>query len=117
MKEERLCPHCGFDLKVDSPVMLDDFSMDGAGYPLLYKGRPVKLTHGEALICWALMKAYPDFVTLGALLGRISVDGDNEDTIRTLICRLRQKLRDISAGPLIETVWGRHAYRWSPQPR
>lgn len=113
----KFCPHCGFDLVVDTPILLNDYSMIGAGRPLMYKGRKVTLTPAEALICWSLMKAYPEPVTRMTLAERIgSQDGKDPDRlIMVLVWRIRNKLKVDRLPIPIETIPDMHSYIWDPR--
>lgn len=114
MTAHKTCPHCGYDLIVDMPIVVNDFAMNGAGHSLLYKGERLPLTHKEALICWALLKAYPEYVSTIVLGERIGSDADDVDnSIKVLISRIRSKFRDAGAPPAIATGW--HAYIWDPK--
>lgn len=113
MIELPVCPCCGYDLAVDKPVMINDFSMIGAGYPLVYKGTPVRLTGAQALVCWALMKAYPRHLTISALLERVTIDKENDNLISVHVSRVRKKLRAIGAPNPIRTM--SRAYIWEPR--
>lgn len=42
MNDPRLCPHCGYDLVKDAPIILNDFSMLGPLSPLYYRGQPIE---------------------------------------------------------------------------
>jgi DNA-binding response OmpR family regulator len=109
--QRHFCPNCGWSVDRDTPVIINDFSMFADGYPLLYKGEKVPLTAGEARVCWSLLRAFPDHVSVDTLAIRCSSNGFN-DTIKVLICRIRRKLRDIGCENQIETIWGM-GYRWS----
>jgi DNA-binding response OmpR family regulator len=117
VREAKICPCCGTDIALDEPIVINDFSMLGAGRPLFYRDVMVSLTHGEALICWSLMKAYPGFLTLSAIAERIS-ERDLEapdNLVRVLVCRIRKKLRDLGAPVPIVTLSQHHAYEWDPR--
>lgn len=105
------CPHCGSDLKADAPIMLNEFSMFGDGYPLCYNGKPVKLTPTENALIWTLLKAYPNTVRADAMLNRIGSEG-NYNTVTVLISRIRRKLKAAAVPNHIETMWGT-GVRWS----
>lgn len=95
-------------------MVINDFAMNGAGHPLLYKGKRVPLTYKEALICWALIKTYPGVVSTSALGERIGSEADDVDnSIKVLISRIRGKLKEAGAPPAIATDW--HAYKWDPK--
>lgn len=116
MKVAPICPCCGTDIALDSPIIINDFAMNGAGYPLFYKGTKLPLSPGEELICWSLMKNYPAHVTTAALGERIGSDCEDVDNaIKVLVCRIRRKMRQLDAPQSIETVTGHRAYRWDPR--
>jgi DNA-binding response OmpR family regulator len=108
------CPHCGSDIRSDEPILLNDFSMYGDGYPLVYRGKPVHLTPGQSALCWSLLKAYPSIVRANTLILRMGSDCES-NVIDVVISRIRAKLRMISAPNPIETIRGR-GYRWSLVP-
>lgn len=86
--------------------------MLGEAFPLCFRQKPIKLTNGERIIVWSLLKAYPDCVRKPTLLDRLDSEGVN-NTIQVIICRIRRKLKDVGAPESIETVWGQ-GYRWKP---
>jgi DNA-binding response OmpR family regulator len=105
------CPHCGSDLKVDAPILFDNFSMFGDGYPLLYKQRLVPLTPGQASLVWTLLKAFPHAVKDDTIINRIGSDcGSN--VIDVMVSRIRATFRRMGIPNHIETVRGR-GFRWS----
>jgi DNA-binding response OmpR family regulator len=108
-----LCPHCGYDIEMDMPVLINDFSMTGAGYPLFYRGLKVELTHGEALVCWSLMKNFPHYVTKPVLMERIGSDSDDDNMITILVSRIRRKFREMGAPNAIATIAQHRSYAWS----
>lgn len=110
MNARALCHHCGADIALDAPILLNEFSMRGAGWPLCWNNLPLKLTNGEAAICWALMKAYPEAVRHHVLLERLDSAGLN-NMLNVMVCRIRAKLRALGATDPIESVWG-IGYRW-----
>lgn len=112
MKHHRFCHNCGADIYLDEPIRIDDFSMVGDGHPLCYKGKPIKLTHGERMIIWSLLKAYPRHVSKSTLLDRCGSDGLN-NLIQVLVCRIRRNLKVMGIPDPIETVHG-FGYRWKP---
>lgn len=112
MKYQAFCRNCGADVSLDAPIRIDDFSMIGDGYPLCFKGEPVGLTHGEKVVVWSLLKAYPDHVSKPTLLDRLDSDGAN-NLVQVLVCRIRHKLKAAGAPDAIQTVH-RQGYRWKP---
>lgn len=122
MKHHPFCPHCGYDLHLDQPVILNDFAMFGAGAPLVYKGLPLPqpLTPAEAAVVWTLLKACPDPVATPVILERVS-DSESINVVNVLICRIRKKLRVAGAPEMIgRTVHrGKNCYVWQlgDQPR
>lgn len=92
----KMCPQCGYDLIIDQPVIINNFSMLGAHAPLSYKGQPIKLTGAERSLCWTLMKAFPRAVRRDVILDRMGSEALYE-VIDVHLCRIRKKLRSIGA--------------------
>jgi DNA-binding response OmpR family regulator len=113
MRELQVCPHCGYDLVTNAPMMINDFTMNGPSHPLLYRGRRLHLTPTEEEICWSLMKSYPEPITVSVLMERIDSASD-WNVINVMVCRIRKKLEAEGAPNIFETLRGRHAYRWLP---
>lgn len=107
------CPHCGYDSRLDTPVMINDFSMTGPGSALFYKECQVQLTGSEAALMFSLMKAYPDSVTIDALLERLGSTG-SYNTVDVFCTRIRKKLRVCGAPVPFESAnaFGRRYMRW-----
>ena len=114
MTPPAFCPHCGSDIRLDEPILLNDFAMFGDGYPLVYQGRAIGLSPKQSAICWTLLKAYPHIVRRDTLLIRIGSDAET-NVIDVQLSRIRSKLAGLGAPNPIETV---HAigYRWSLTP-
>ena len=116
MKLASLCPCCGTDITLDTPVLINDYFMTGAGFPLMYKGTKVPLTHSEALVCWSLMKNYPGYVTIDALAERCGTSAeDTTNLVRALISKIRRKLRELQAPEPILSLCRHNAYIWDPR--
>lgn len=114
MTAHALCPCCGYDLAADQPILINDFAMNGAGFPLMYHDQVVPITPNEALLCWALMKSYPSHVTTMGLVERLDSGSDDPDgIIRIHVCRIRRALRALGAPQPIRTL--SRAYVWDPQ--
>jgi hypothetical protein len=71
-----MCPGCGFDLALDQPVIINDFSMLSAMSPLYYRGNPIKLTFSERTVVWAMMKAFPRPVSHEVMLNRLDSEAE-----------------------------------------
>jgi DNA-binding response OmpR family regulator len=112
VKHQQFCHNCGADISLDEPIRIDDFSMIGDGYPLLYKGQVVKLTLGERLIVWSLLKAYPDHVKRSTLLDRLDSEG-GDNLVSVMLVRIRAALARAGAPSAIETLRGQ-GIRWKP---
>lgn len=112
MKHHAFCPKCGADVSLDEPRRIDDFSMVGAGYPLLYRGEEVGLTPFERELAWSIMKAFPAHVSGDTLLQRSDADLQ-ENSLKVYICRIRQRVREVGGPDPLETVRGL-GYRWRP---
>lgn len=107
------CPHCGFDLSADQPILINDFSMLGPGAPLCYQGQALRLTYGEAAVAWTLLKACPDPVQVDVILDRIGSEAGPE-AVSVYIHRIRRKLAEAGASDMIAVArrGGKRAYRW-----
>lgn len=116
MKHHPICPHCGFDLDNDQPIVIDDFFMFGPGAPLCYQGRPLRLTGAEAAVAWTLIKACPALVRVDVILDRIGSEA-NLEAVGIFIHRIRRKLREAGASDMIAVGrrGGKRAYRWKLQ--
>jgi DNA-binding response OmpR family regulator len=108
------CPHCGYDLMVDTPILINDFAMFSPLAQLTYKGRPVKLTPYERSLCWTLMKAYPEPVRVDIILDRLGSEADT-NVVDVFVCRARKKIRDVGAGDMFRptSYRGNRAYAWT----
>lgn len=107
------CPHCGYDLHFDAPIILNDYSMLGQYAPFCYLGNSIQLTGFERSLCWSLMKAYPHPVRLGVLLDRMGSDGI-DNTVNVFVCRIRKKLKAVGAPDPFKATnhHGCRAYTW-----
>jgi DNA-binding response OmpR family regulator len=103
---ERICPHCGYDLVIDAPVILNDFSMLNSLAPLYYRGQVIRLTPAERCVAWTLIKAFPRAVRLGVILDRLGSDAEG-NVIDVYLSRIRKKLRDIGAPIPFESAGGK----------
>jgi OmpR family two-component system response regulator YxdJ len=108
------CPCCGADIRLDTPIMLNDFSMYGDGYPLMHKGKRVPLTPMQNAICWTLLKAYPAVVSADVLMIRVGSDAES-NALDVQLSRMRAKMRELGIPNPIETIWGK-GFRWSIEP-
>lgn len=107
-----LCPSCGYDLVTDQPIILGDYSIIGAGYPVCYRGTPIKLSPMESNICATLMKAFPKAVKPDALTLRLGSEGE-WNIPQVLVCKIRRKFKEIGLEDPIETMY-KIGYRWRP---
>lgn len=113
---QKICPHCGYDLVADIPIIINDFAMNGAGYPLFYKGVDTRLTPHQALVCWTLMKSYPEAVKKTTLIERIGTETDDPLNLANVyVSKIRSKFREIGAPPSIVTLHQYGAYVWDPR--
>lgn len=106
-----VCLCCGADIRLDEPIMIDDFSMFGDGYPLAYKGKPLRISPHESSVCWTLMKVYPMHIGRDALLNRIGSEEAEANVLQVYICRIRAKLRAQGIPDPIETIRYK-GFRW-----
>jgi DNA-binding response OmpR family regulator len=91
-----MCPHCGFDIALDQPVVLNEFSMLSSMSPLYWNGQAIKLTGSERTLVWALMKAFPQPVSHDALINRLDSEAEG-NVIDVYASRVRAKLRQVGA--------------------
>jgi DNA-binding response OmpR family regulator len=105
-----MCPHCGYDLLADQPVIINNFAMLSARSPLSYMGKPIKLTHAERSLCWTLMKAFPRPVRRDVILDRMDSEALG-NVIDVHLSRIRKKLRTIGAP--VPFVAAHNAVAWT----
>jgi DNA-binding response OmpR family regulator len=107
------CPHCGYDLQLDTAVLIDDFSMMGPGAQLFWRHHAVPLTGSERTLMFSLMKAYPDAVSVDVLLDRLDSTG-TDNTLAVFATRIRKKLKVIGAPvPFASSHgYGKRYMRW-----
>lgn len=86
-----MCPHCGYDLHLDLPILINDFAMAGMGSALIYKSRSVNLTGAESALCYSLMKSFPAALRVDVILDRIGSEATG-NVVQVLVCRIRKKL-------------------------
>jgi DNA-binding response OmpR family regulator len=108
---EHICPHCGFDLVKNGPVIIDNWSMLGPGYPLCYEGRPISLTRSESELVYTLLKAFPRHVDRWVLLDRLGSESEQVNLLAVYVTRIKARLKGVGLKSPIATVWG-HGYRW-----
>lgn len=109
------CPHCGYDLRLDTPILIDDFSMMSSISMLRWKGEVIPMTSSERIICYALMKAYPSPVRIMTLLERLDSEATG-NVIDVFICRIRKKLKAVGAPNAVATLRNRgreRAFIWT----
>jgi DNA-binding response OmpR family regulator len=91
-----MCPHCGFDLAKDQPIILNDFSMLSPIAPLCYRGQPLNLTSAARTLCWTLMKSFPRPVRQEVILDRLDSEALG-NVVDVYLSRIRRELRRIGA--------------------
>jgi len=114
VNDPRVCPHCGYDLAKDAPILLNDFAMLGPMSPLTWKSTPIRLTPAERSVIWTIFKSYPRAVALDVILDRLESDAEG-NVIDVYLSRIRAKLRAIGAPIPFESVGGklgRRAVTW-----
>lgn len=105
--QQHVCPHCGYDLLRDEPIILNDFSMIGPDYPLCYKTKPVRgLTQAQREIVWALMKACPRVLRYDVLLERLGSIG-TRNIIAVHTSRMRAIFQEQGIPMAAVNIWGR----------
>lgn len=108
-----LCPHCGYDLQLDTPILIDDFSMMNSMSHLWWRDQVIALTSSERIVCYTLMKAYPGPVRTSVLLERLDSDAEHNNIINVYISRIRRKIRDVGAPNPIVTQGRDGVYSWA----
>ena len=93
--------------------MINDFSMMGPGSQLFWRTTPVPLTGSERTMMFSLMKAYPDAVSIDALLERMGSRG-SDNTLAVFATRVRKKLAAVGAPVPFESAhgYGKRYLRW-----
>ena len=83
-------------------------TLDTSSHGVQADGIPVSLTRTEYAILKLLMKHPGQAIAKSVLLDRISEDTPDctESSLKTHICNLRGKLRDVTGDDYIEAVWG-----------
>ena len=94
-----------------APPMLQwgNLLLDPVSVTVMYRGRPVKLTAKEFGLLELLLRNPQQVFSRSVLLDRLWTfdDPPNEDAVKALIKRLRQKLVRMGAAPdIVETVYG-----------
>lgn len=92
--------------------------MDPSNCEVLYRGKPVKLTRKEISLLELLLRNPQQVFSRSVILDRLWTfeDPPNEDAVKALLKRLRQKLVRAGAVPdIIETVYGL-GYRMKNRP-
>lgn len=100
------CPHCGYNLKADEPLILGPWELYPNGLVLLDKV-PIKMTPQQGELVYTVARAGGKIVTREAAGLRLGVPGDIQGHINTLVCRIK-KHKEVP----IETVW-RSGLRWA----
>lgn len=85
-----LCPHCGYDLIVDQPIIINDWAMMSPVTPLRYRGHPITLTGSERNIVWTVMKMCPQPVAFDVILERLGSESTG-NLIDVYMSRMRKK--------------------------
>lgn len=98
------CPHCGYNLKADAPLVSGDWRITPHG--LSFKGRPIPLTAYQAIIVHSIASARGRPVKWTALAERIDSDTDTNST-QVLLHRARRA----APGIPIRTIY-RAGYVW-----
>lgn len=85
-----------------------DLTLDMASREIRVNGTPVQLTRTEYAILKLLMQNSGQVLAKSVLLDRISEDTPDctENSLKTHVCNLRGKLRDVSGYDYVEAVWG-----------
>lgn len=104
------CPHCGFSLDRDEPIERDGFTIDPRG-SLSFLGEPVRMTRAEVCLMHTVASANGRIVSRSTVGERVGDQDDPANVASVLLCRVRKRLREISAPCPVVGVHGR-GYRW-----
>lgn len=113
------CPHCGYDLRADTPMTYGDAHFDPRlGFS--WRGEFIHLPASKRIIVATLMKANGRWVSTEVLAERCGYQGDDPgNLIRCHISKIREVLRQHGAPNLFNAKPGRGSlgYRWiAPTP-
>lgn len=116
---QRFCPHCGYDLQLDSAIMIDEFMMMSSIAQLWWRDRPINTLNGvERSLCYTLMKAYPRPVRVDTIRSRLDSESEG-NIVEVYVSRIRKKLSEAGVPNPIITAKGHgmhgRAYMWGSQ--
>lgn len=110
-----MCPSCGYNLKADELVIVDDFRIDPNEWTTYFKDKPFHLSPQEFIILQTLTKEPGKLVKHDPLFLRLDTDADDK-ILSIVICRLRKNLEKVDPHhSYIQLVWGL-GYRWEKLP-
>ena len=92
-----------------SPVYTyEELTIDTASHSVCVAGKQINLTRTEYAILKLLMQNPEQVIAKSVLLDRISMDTPDctENSLKTHISHLRNKLREASGKEYVESVWG-----------
>lgn len=107
-----LCPHCGFDLKQDEPIIDGDWAIDPRG-SVAYQGRDIPLTGQEARIFFAIAKAGGRPITRWVIAERLFPDAESLNLVAAHKTRIEAKLRNLGIPIPYVNIWG-VGLAWQP---
>lgn len=110
----RFCPGCGHDLIADAPIVIDEWSTYGDGFPILYNGQALVLPPAQRQVIHTLMKAYPRVVKVDAILNRIGSEGSAQ-VIAVHTSRLKRTLLALGIPCPVMNLFG-EGYTFRPNP-
>jgi DNA-binding winged helix-turn-helix (wHTH) protein len=107
-----ICPHCGYDLKVDQPITDGRLSFDPRGC-IYVDGAKIALPPRVSIVLGTLMKARGRIVSRTVLIERLGSDSDDAWIgVATVIKLLRRALEAAGIRDSIETHYGL-GYAWN----
>lgn len=110
MTAPHFCPHCGFDLVADAPLISGEWTLS-PGLAVL-GGELLMLSAQEAALLFTLAKARGAPVRVEVIGARISGCEDPAALASVVLSRVAAKL---GTSTPFENVWGR-GYRWKAGP-
>jgi DNA-binding response OmpR family regulator len=106
-----LCPHCGYDLVTNGPILIDRWSMMGPSSPLFFEKTQISLSPFESELCYSLMKAYPRTVSRDNIIERLGSSAETDNIVSVWVTRIKGRVERAGAPIPLRCERGR-GYRW-----
>lgn len=106
-----MCPHCGYDLVRNGPILIDRWSMMSPNAPLFFEQMQIRLTPSESELCYTLMKAFPRTVSHENIIERLGSTAETTNIVAVWVTKTKARIERAGAPIPIKSDWGR-GYRW-----